>query len=84
MEKQPLTRLSTSLLAVCALLLAVLLGTQLVSRPAEAQRAGPFMLVAHSNVSANVGVFRIDQSSGQVSFCTVEDKSLNVRCGGGQ
>lgn len=47
----------------------------------EAQRVGPFALVAHSNQTANVGVFRLDTASGQVSFCYVNDQGgVNVRC----
>jgi len=49
---------------------------------AEAQRVGPFMLVAHSNQTANVGIFRIDTSNGGVSFCVPEGagSGMTVRC----
>lgn len=38
---------------------------------AEAQRAssGPFQLMHHSNANANAGVFRLDTSTGEVSYC---------------
>ena len=51
-------------------------------QPAVAQRSGPYQLVAHSNQTANVGIFRINQSSGQVSFCFVEGAgaAVTVRC----
>jgi len=54
-----------------------------LAQPATAQRNGPYYLVAHSNQNANVGVFRINQGSGQVSFCYVEGSSsanVGVRC----
>lgn len=38
-------------------------------RPAVAQVGGPYQLMNHSNTSANVGVFRIDTSTGNVSYC---------------
>ena len=44
-------------------------------RPAEAQREGPFQLMHHSNNTANVGVFRLDVSSGEVSYCFVTANS---------
>ncbi len=42
-------------------------------RPAEAQRlvTGPFQLMHHSNPLANAGVFRLDTSSGEVTYCYV-------------
>jgi len=45
--------------------------------PAQAQRytGGPYQLMQHSNTSANAGVFRVDASSGEVSFCFVPDGS---------
>lgn len=36
---------------------------------AYAYTGGPFTLMNHSNTTANVGVFRIDSSSGEVSYC---------------
>jgi len=44
-------------------------------RPAEAQRVGPFQLMHHSNTTANAGVFRLDQGSGDVSYCFVTANS---------
>ncbi|MGE3770137.1 MAG: hypothetical protein AB7G06_04215 [Bdellovibrionales bacterium] len=51
-------------------------------QPAEAQRTGPYTLVAHSNETANVGVFRVNNGTGQVSFCMVEGagQAVSVRC----
>ncbi len=39
--------------------------------PALAQRDGPFVLMHHSNPAANAGVFRLDTSSGDVSYCYI-------------
>ncbi len=44
-------------------------------RPAEAQRVGPFQLMHHSNPTANAGVFRLDESTGEVSYCFVTANS---------
>ncbi len=58
------------------------LGALAVYQPALAQRGGPYQLVAHSNQTANVGIFRVNQASGQVSFCFVEGSgaAVSVRC----
>lgn len=59
---------------------AILVGAILISasilfvsvmRPAEAQHVGPFQLMHHSNPQANAGVFRLDTSSGDVSYCYI-------------
>lgn len=50
---------------------------------AQAQRMGPYQLMQHSNTTANVGVFRIDTSSGEVSYCYLVDggaKSAQLTC----
>lgn len=39
------------------------------ANPARALSGGPYMLMQHSNTTANVGVFRLDTSSGAVSYC---------------
>lgn len=44
-------------------------------RPAEAQRIGPFQLMHHSNTTANAGVFRLDEGTGEVSYCFVTANS---------
>lgn len=46
-------------------------------RPAAAQLSsnGPFQLMHHSNNSANAGVFRLDTSTGDVSYCYVTGQS---------
>lgn len=45
-------------------------------RPAEAQRSiGPFQLMHHSNTVANAGVFRLDTSSGEVTYCYISSNS---------
>ena len=45
-------------------------------RPAEAQRGGgPFQLMHHSNTQANAGVFRLDTSSGEISYCYITGNS---------
>lgn len=45
--------------------------------PADAQRTGPFELMHHSNPLANAGVFRLDTTSGEVSYCYITgDSSL--------
>jgi hypothetical protein len=50
-------------------------------RPAQAAIDGPYMLEHHSNPNANAGVFRIDESTGEVSYCFVNGQSALV-CSG--
>lgn len=58
-------------LLLCALLIvSAILGANII-RPAAAQGGGPYMLMQHSNPAANAGVFRIDTSSGGVSYCFI-------------
>ncbi len=42
-------------------------------RPAEAQyvQGGPYVLIHHSNTSANSSVFRMNVNTGEVSYCYV-------------
>ncbi|MDR3424569.1 MAG: hypothetical protein P4M13_05760 [Alphaproteobacteria bacterium] len=46
--------------------------------PALAQQGGgPYQLMHHSNTVANAGVFRLDTSSGDVSYCYINgDQAL--------
>lgn len=40
---------------------------------AEAQRnLGPYMIMHHSNATATAGVFRVNQSTGYVSYCYLD------------
>lgn len=56
--------------ALGALLMAACFGVaQGLARPALALSGGPYLLMQHSNTTANVGVFRLDTSSGGVSYC---------------
>ncbi len=59
---------------------AILIGAILISasilfvnaiHPAEAQRVGPFQLMHHSNPQANTSVFRLDTSTGDISYCWI-------------
>lgn len=49
------------------------------ANPARALSGGPYMLMQHSNTTANVGVFRIDTSSGAVSYCYLTGNA-NLSC----
>jgi len=49
---------------------------------AKAQSAGPYQLMHHSNVNANAGVFRLDTSSGEVTYCFISG-SQSLTCTGG-
>ncbi len=48
---------------------AVLAGNGIKS--ANAYTGGPYQLMHHSNTAANAGVFRLDQTSGEVSYCFI-------------
>jgi hypothetical protein len=43
--------------------------------PAAAQRGGPYALERNSNPNANSSVFRIDTSSGEVTYCFITANS---------
>ena len=70
---------------------AILIGASLIAtsvlltngiHPAEAQHyGGAFQLEHHSNTLANAGVFRLDTTSGEVSYCYIADPSgTNIIC----
>jgi hypothetical protein len=70
----------TYLFAFAFLIIAIGL---VVAQPAVAQRSGIYHLVAHSNQNSNAGVFRINEATGQVSFCFVDGSNaanVTVRC----
>ena len=63
---------------------AILLGAVLIAgsilfvnlmHSAQAQGSGPFQLMHHSNTVANAGVFKLDVSTGDVSYCFVSGTS---------
>ncbi len=49
--------------------------------PARAALGGPYQLMHHSNSNANAGVFRLDTTSGEVSYCFVSGEAQLV-CSG--
>ena len=50
--------------------------------PAAAYANGPFVLRQHSNTAANAGVFRLDTSTGEVSYCFLAGNSASdLVCG---
>jgi len=50
-------------------------------QPAAAMGNGPYQLMHHSNTSANAGVFRMDTSTGAVSYCYMSDNNA-LNCTG--
>lgn len=56
---------------VGALLIAASVFAAVGISPAKASLGGPYQLMHHSNTTANVGVFRLDTTSGEVSYCFV-------------
>lgn len=52
---------------------AVLIATSILFvntlHPAVAGAGGPYQLMHHSNTAANAGVFRLDITTGDVSYC---------------
>jgi hypothetical protein len=65
-----------------ALLIAVGLYIANAIQPAAAYGGGgPFQLMHHSNTAANAGVFRIDTTTGEVSYCYVTGSSgIDIMC----
>ena len=56
----------------------VIAASIIVSNGVPAARAsigGPYALERHSNPNANAGVFRLDTSSGEVSYCFVSSSN---------
>ena len=56
----------------------IIAGSALIAQGLPAAKAamdGPYQLMQHSNTTANVGVFRIDTSSGDVSYCFLTQSS---------
>ena len=41
-------------------------------------RVGPFQLMHHANPTANPGVFRLDTTTGEVSYCYVSGSSTET------
>ena len=64
---------------------AILVGSVLFAslrNPAEAeQHGGPYQLMQHSNPLANAGVFRLDTTSGGVSYCYIS-ANQSLTCSG--
>ncbi len=51
--------------------------------PAAAQRlaTGPFQLMHHSNTTAQTSIFRLDTSSGEVTYCyVVQNPNTDLVC----
>lgn len=46
-----------------------------VSQAQAGGRVGPFQLMHHANPTANPGVFRLDTTTGEVSYCYVAGSS---------
>lgn len=65
-----------AILAGAGLIAAAILVVN-ASQPALAQHlnGGPYQLMHHSNNTANAGVFRLDTTSGEVSYCYVTGNS---------
>lgn len=52
-----------------------LLGAFHLISPATAALTGPYQLMNHSNTTANAGIFRLDTSSGAVSYCFISNNN---------
>ncbi len=61
--------IGTALVAGCAIL------TNGIPH-ARADVAGPYQLMHHSNTVANAGVFRLDTSTGGVSYCYINASQI--------
>ncbi len=64
-----------------AFLIALSVGSVLLVHPASAMGGGPYALMRHSNATANAGVFRVDTTSGDVSYCYLTGGGgANITC----
>lgn len=66
-----MTNTQAILIGAAIIAAAILAGNGV--HPASAQMTGPFQLMHHSNSVANAGVFRLDTSTGAVSYCYIAD-----------
>jgi hypothetical protein len=62
---------NTQAILIGAALIAVSIIATTGFRSAQASVGGPYQLMHHSNSLANAGVFRLDTSSGGVSYCYI-------------
>ena len=62
-----------------AAVIALALFAGQIARPAQASGNGPYQLMHHSNTIANAGVFRLDTSTGEVSYCYINAEQ-NLSC----
>jgi hypothetical protein len=62
---------NTQAILIGAALIAVSVFAGNRASTAQAYSGGPYQLMRHSNPSANAGVFRIDTSTGGVSYCYI-------------
>jgi len=70
---------SSRSILIGAVLVAASLFAALSPTRATANGGGPYQLMNHSNTTANVGVFRIDSSTGEVSYCYLTG-SADLNC----
>jgi hypothetical protein len=60
-------------LVLSGIALGIAVTVALYAGHAEAQRAaGPYFISQHSNPNALAGVFRVNQSTGYVSYCYID------------
>ncbi len=57
-----------------ALIIAATIAMFSGSRPATASMTGAYQLMHHSNSTAVAGVFRMDTSNGEISYCYVVEQ----------
>jgi hypothetical protein len=72
-EEFSMTNIQAILIGACIIAGSILFSNAVPS--AHAQQAGPYQLMHHSNTVANAGVFRLDVSTGGVSYCFVGDSN---------
>ncbi|MFA4993744.1 MAG: hypothetical protein WC521_00330 [Bdellovibrionales bacterium] len=69
-------------LLVGAILIAgSILATNGIHSAKAAYGGGPYQLMHHSNTAANAGVFRLDTSTGGISYCYISG-SQSLTCTG--
>lgn len=74
MHKFSFPKINQSFLTGAMFGLCICLGAMLYVDKAQAQsRAlGPYMIMHHSNTTALAGVFRVNQSTGYMSYCYID------------
>lgn len=81
----PLNKLSVFVAGAFFGLALIVVPTFLIKEAAAAQTGqlrslGPYQIMQHANTTATPGVFRVNQTTGYVSYCFIDGSGRSVTC----